>query len=52
MSGWLVHLGGTRLAFGVAGVVGIAGTLIVGRLLRVEAAPARAEGTAPEQLAA
>jgi len=52
MSGWLVDLGGTRLAFLVAGVVGIAGTLIVGRLLQTEAAPARAEGTAPEQLAA
>ena len=52
LSGWLVHLGGTRLAFLVAGAVGIAGTLVVGRLLRTQTAPIRAEGTAPEQLAA
>jgi len=49
MSGWLVHLGGTRLAFFVAGIVGIAGTLVVGRFLRVPAAPMRAEGLAPER---
>ncbi len=52
LSGWLVDLGGTRLAFLVAGAVGIAGTLVVGRLLQTQTAPVRAEGTAPEQLAA
>jgi MFS family permease len=52
LSGWLVHLGGTRLAFLVAGAAGIAGTLVVGRLLQTQTAPVRAEGTAPEQLAA
>jgi MFS family permease len=52
LSGWLVHLGGTRLAFLVAGSVGIAGTLVVGRLLQTQTAPVRAEGAAPEQLAA
>ena len=52
LSGWLVHVGGTRLALLVAGVVGIAGTLVVGRLLRVEAMQERSEDTAPEQLAA
>jgi MFS family permease len=52
LSGWLVHLGGTRLAFLVAGAVGIIGTLVVGRLLQTQTAPVRAEGTAPEQLAA
>jgi len=52
MSGWLVHVGGTRLAFFVAGIVGIAGTLVVGRFLRVPAAPMQAEGLAPERIAA
>ncbi len=52
MSGWLVQLGGTRLAFFVAGIVGIAGTLVVGRYLRVPAAPMQAEGLAPERIAA
>ena len=52
MSGWLVQLGGTRLAFFVAGIVGIAGTLVVGRFLRVPAAPMQAEGLAAERIAA
>jgi MFS family permease len=52
ISGWLVHLGGTRLAFAVAGVAAISSTLVVGRLLRVERAPMRVEDQAPERLAA
>jgi MFS family permease len=52
MSGALVHVGGTRLAFGVAGLVAIVSALVVGRLMRPRAAPMRAEGTAPERLAA
>ena len=52
LSGWLVHLGGTRLAFLVAGVAGIAGTLVIGRLLQIQRAPMQAEGIAPERVAA
>src|SRR5205807_9981235 len=52
LSGWLVHLGGTRLAFFVAGTVGIAGTLAVARLLHIHGAPMQVEGIAPERLAA
>lgn len=51
-AGWLVHVGGTSLAFLVAGLATIAGTLAVGRFLRVPAAPMQAEGLAPEQIAA
>ena len=50
-AGWLVHVGGTGLAFFVAGVAALAGTAVVGRLLRVRSAPMRAEGTTPERLA-
>jgi MFS family permease len=52
ISGSLVHLGGTRLAFGVAGLAAIASAVVIGRLLRTEAAPMRAEPAAPERLAA
>jgi MFS family permease len=52
ISGSLIHIGGTALAFGVAGVVAIASALVIGRLLRPKAAPMRAEETAPERLAA
>ena len=52
ISGSLIHVGGTALAFGVAGVVAIASALVIGRLLRPKAAPMRAEETAPERLAA
>src|SRR5207253_466692 len=52
MSGWLVHVGGTRLAFLVAGVAAIGGSAVVGRLLRTGLAPMRLEETAAEQLAA
>jgi MFS family permease len=52
IAGSLVHVGGTRLAFGVAGLVAIVSPLVIGRLMRPRAAPMRAEGTAPERLAA
>jgi MFS family permease len=52
IAGWLIHVGGTRLAFFVAGIAALATTAIVGWLLRTERAPMRAEGTAPERLAA
>jgi MFS family permease len=52
VSGSLIHVGGTRLAFGVAGLVAIASAVLIGRLLRPRAAPMRAEETAPERLAA
>jgi MFS family permease len=52
IAGALIHLGGTRLAFAVAGMVAIVSAVVVGRLLRPKAAPMRAEGTAPERLAA
>jgi MFS family permease len=52
ISGTLIHVGGTRLAFGIAGLVAIASAAVVGRLLRPKAAPMRAEETAPERLAA
>jgi MFS family permease len=51
-AGWLVHVGGTRLAFFVAGVTTIVGTLSIGRFLRARTAPAVAEETEREQLAA
>lgn len=52
MSGWLVHVGGTRLAFLVAGVAAIGGSAVVGRLLRTGRAPMRLEEAATERLAA
>jgi MFS family permease len=52
MSGVLIHVGGTRLAFLVAGVAALASTAVVGRLLRTERAPMHAEEVAPERLAA
>jgi MFS family permease len=52
ISGSLIHLGGTRLAFGVAGVVAIVSALAIGRLLRPKAAPVRAEEPTAERLAA
>jgi len=50
--GWLVHVGGTRLAFAVAGVAAIGGSGAVARLLRREQAPMRADDVAAERLAA
>jgi MFS family permease len=52
MSGWLIHLGGTRLAFAVAGAAALVSTAAVGHLLRAERAPMQAEELAPERLAA
>jgi MFS family permease len=52
MSGALIHVGGTRLAFAVAGVAALISTAVVGRLLRTERAPMHAEEAAPERLAA
>jgi MFS family permease len=52
MAGALVHLGGTRLAFAVAGLAALVSTAVVGRLTRIERAPMRAEEVTPERLAA
>ncbi len=52
MSGWLIHIGGTRLAFAVAGLAALVATAVVGQLLRTERAPMRAAEAAPERLAA
>jgi MFS family permease len=52
ISGSLIHAGGTRLAFGTAGVVAIVSAIGVGQVLRRRSVPMRAEGTAPERLAA
>ena len=52
ISGSLIHVGGTRLAFGVAGVVAIASALAIGRLLRPKETAIRAEEPTVERLAA
>jgi MFS family permease len=52
MAGFLIHVGGTELAFGVAGLAGLLSTAFVGQLLRTERAPMHAEEVAPERLAA
>jgi MFS family permease len=52
MAGLLIHVGGTRLAFFVAGLAALVSTAVVGRLLRTERAPMHAEEVAPERLAA
>jgi MFS family permease len=52
MAGALVHVGGTQLAFAVAGLTALAATALVGQLLRTERAPMRAEEVTPERLAA
>jgi MFS family permease len=52
ISGWLVHVGGTRLAFFVAGIAAIAGSVVVGHLLRIARAPMRVDEAVPERLAA
>ena len=52
IAGSLIHVGGTRLAFGVAGTVAIVSALAVGRLLRPKAAPMHVEEPAPERVAA
>jgi MFS family permease len=52
ISGWLVHVGGTRLAFFVAGVAAIGSSVAVGRLMRAPQAQAVPGKTAGERLAA
>ena len=52
IAGSLIHLGGTRLAFGVAGIVAIVSALAIGRLLRPKAAQMRAEEPTAERIAA
>ena len=52
ISGALIHIGGTPLAFGVAGVVAIVSALAIGHLLRPKAAPVRAEEPTAERVAA
>jgi MFS family permease len=52
MSGLLVHVGGTQLAFFVAGVAALVATAVVGRLLQTERVPMQVEDLEPERLAA
>jgi MFS family permease len=52
MAGWLIHVGGTGLAFAVAGVAALVATGVVGHLLRTERAPMRAEQAPADSLAA
>jgi MFS family permease len=52
IAGSLIHLGGTRLAFGVAGIVAIVSALAIGRLLRPKAVRMRAEEPTAERIAA
>lgn len=52
ISGWLIHVGGTPLAFGVAGVAALASAGVIGQLLRTARAPMRVDAQAPERLAA
>jgi MFS family permease len=52
ISGALIHSGGTRLAFGVAGAVAVASAAAVGQLLRRRSVPMQAEQAAAERLAA
>jgi MFS family permease len=52
ISGWLIHVGGTRLAFAVAGAAAIGSAVAIGHALRSRPVPMRAEGTAPDRLAA
>jgi MFS family permease len=50
--GWLIHVGGTRLAFLVAGVAALGGTAAIGHLMRSARAPVRADEVGAERLAA
>ena len=52
LCGWLVHVGGTRLAFFVAGIAAIASSLVIGRLMRVPETQVVPDETAGERLAA
>lgn len=52
ISGWLVHVGGTGLAFLVAGIAALASAGVIGQQLRSRRAPMRVDAQAPERLAA
>jgi MFS family permease len=52
LAGWLIHVGGTGLAFAVAGIAALAATGVVGHLLRTERAPMQAEQPTPDSIAA
>jgi MFS family permease len=52
MAGLLIHVGGTRLAFAVAGVAALVSTVAIGRQLRTQRAPMKPEEATPERLAA
>jgi MFS family permease len=52
LAGWLIHVGGTRLAFAVAAVAALFSTVVIGQLLRTRTAPMKAEDATPERLAA
>jgi MFS family permease len=52
MAGWLIHVGGTQLAFVVAGLAALVATAVVGRVLRTERVPMQVEDVEPERLAA
>jgi MFS family permease len=52
MAGWLIHVGGTQLAFVVAGLAALVATAVVGRVLRTERVPMQVEDVEPEGLAA
>ena len=52
LSGWLIHVGGTELAFAVAGVAALASAAVIGHRLRIERAPMQVESPATERLAA
>jgi MFS family permease len=52
LSGWLVHVGGTPLAFFVAGIAALGSAGVIGHLLRTQRAPMRVDAQAPERLAA
>ncbi len=52
ISGVLISIGGTQLAFGVAGIAALATTAVVGWALHGRSAPVRAEDVEAEQIAA
>jgi MFS family permease len=52
LSGWLIHVGGTPLAFAVAGVAALGSAAVIGHRLRTRRAPMRVDAQAPERLAA
>lgn len=52
MAGLLIHVGGTQLAFVVAGLAALVATAVVGRLLRTDRVAMQVEDVEPEGLAA